>query len=223
VKVSCPRCRREVPPDDVNVGTDTAYCRPCEEAFRLSGALPVAETPAAVRVDLGDPPAGAWFEETPGGFRVGGTTRSPLAIFFIPFTLVWAGLSLGGLTAAMIAKGEFIPGLALFAIPFVIGSVVLVSYSLLLIAGRTEVSVDRDDGSVFTGVGPLGRMRRFRWDVVDTAREGHALWNARGPMFSGTTIILEGRRRIRFGGLLREGRCYFVLEALKAMLAARDG
>ena len=41
------------------------------------------------------------------GFRLTLSTRSCIAFFLVPFTLFWAGGSLGGIYGTQIAKGEF--------------------------------------------------------------------------------------------------------------------
>lgn len=216
-KVVCPKCRRDVAPEDVNVGTDTAYCRSCEEAFRLSGSLPGSERPEKRRVDPSDPPPGAWFEETFDGFRVGATTRTWFAVFIVPFTVVWAGFAFSFFFGSLAAGS----GLALFATPFFIAGLFLVSFCALSVAGKTEVSVDRERGRVFTGVGAIGWSRTFDWDAIDRVREDQIHYSMRGPMVPGLAISLEGRRRIRFGMMLSVDRGYFVAQTLKAKLAER--
>ena len=100
---------------------------------------------------------------------VGATTRSVSAFFLVPFMLVWSGFSLGGIYGTHIVKGKFDPMMSLFGIPFVLGSVLFWSLALMAIAGKVEVRIRGEEGTIFTGLGVLGWTRRFRVTEVSRA------------------------------------------------------
>lgn len=211
---ACPLCRSAIAMDDINVATDIALCRRCGKTFSLSelvGSSTIA-TP-----DLASPPNGAWFENTGDGIRVGATTRSWMALFLIPFTCVWSGMSLSGIYGTQISSGRFDPTSSLFGLPFLLGSVVLIGYCAMTIAGKVEVSQRGESLAVFTGVGWLGWTRRYSCSDFSSAREDSRRngwnWNHQGVL-----IVLEGKRRAAFGTMLTEERRYFVLSALRQML-----
>jgi hypothetical protein len=202
--------------DDLNVAADVAVCRHCEEAFALSGLVDAVAEPDAV--DVRQPPVGAWFRELKNGFEVGATTRSWQAFLLVPFTAVWSGGSMAGIYGTQIAKGQFNLVFSLFGLPFLAGTIFLVSTCLLMICGRVVVSVQDNRGEVFVGVGPLGRRRRFAWDEVRTISEEYSRYRS-GSWQQG--IALAGKGRILFGTPLSDARRYFIMHALKAMKASR--
>jgi len=170
-------------------------------------------------VDLNQPPAGVWFEREMAGFTIGSTTRSAAAFFLVPFMCVWSGFSLGGIYGSQIINGQFNLFLSLFGIPFVIGTLVFGSIALMTVCGRVVVSVDRDDGQVFQGVGPLGWRKRFQWSDIRTVEEVALGYRYSGQ--NGPAIALIGTTRLKFGSMLRDSRRFFVLQALRQMLAER--
>lgn len=119
-----------------------------------------------------------------------------------------------------IASGKFSLALSLFGIPFVLGSIALWSAVAMAIAGRTEVQLQGEKGTIFTGVGSLGVRRRFDTAEISRVYEDRARWHGVGSY--GGSIVLEGKRRLKFGEGLREERRYFVFKVLQALLAGQN-
>ncbi len=211
--VICPSCSREVPLSDINVGADTALCRACGKLFAASA---LAGGSPAPRVDLMSPPAGISVERLGGQTVISATTRSPMALFFIPFMLVWSGFSLGGIYGTQIQTGVFDPVQSLFGIPFLLGTVALGSSALMTVMGRVLVRISGNEGSVFTGIARLGWERRFRTADITRVEERLSVFQYGAQNFH--QIALEGRRRIVFGSLLNDERRYFVMNALRQIL-----
>lgn len=110
MSVLCPVCRKEIDPDDVNVGADVAFCRACNNAAKLSAiAAEFSERREATRSqltgedgsddgsipapDLANPPKGCWYHDDGLEARVGATCRSLTgAAFMLFFTLFWNGV-----------------------------------------------------------------------------------------------------------------------------------
>ena len=216
MNLACPNCRSTVPLEDVNVSTDIALCRKCGKTFSFSEN--VASTADSVPV-LNTPPSGAWFEHLPEGFRAGASTRSWIAVVLIPFTCVWAGGSLSGIYGSQIKKGQLDPASSLFGLPFLIGSIVLVTMCVMALAGKVEITKAHDQLTLFLGVGPLGWSRRFLWSDFSRVRE-ETRWGNRGLSGQGQTIVLEGTRRVAFGSMLNDERRYFLLNVFQT--AFRD-
>ena len=200
--------------DDVNVSTDLALCRGCGKTFSFSEIVGGSATDGP---DLAAPPTGAWFEQFPRGFRVGASTRSWMALFIVPFTCVWSGMSLSGIYGRQITSRHFEPVSSLFGFPFMIGSIFLVAMCAMTVAGKVELSQSEDRLSVFIGVSKLGWSRTFLWSDFSSAREDGRRngfnWNGQGHV-----IVMEGKRRVAFGSMWNEENRYFVLSALKKML-----
>jgi hypothetical protein len=103
VPLICPNCRAEIPLADTNVSTDIALCRHCEKTFSFAE---LNQDQAVVDVDLSHPPRGVWYRNQANEFEVGATTRSAAGFFLVPFTLVWAGGSMGGIYGTQIAMAN---------------------------------------------------------------------------------------------------------------------
>jgi hypothetical protein len=215
MKPFCPACRREIPLADVNVSTDVALCRRCEQTFSYAELI---EDERGAPVELGRPPKGAWFHRDMSGFEVGVTTRSAGAFFLVPFMCVWSGFSLGGIYGSQIVKGEFSLTASLFGIPFVLGTLLFGSIAVMSVCGKVLVRVNRNAGLVFVGVGPLGWRRKFDWDGV----AGIHLTQKCGNRGSVTDeITLEGRKRLSFASGVKAERLDFMLGALREMQRQR--
>jgi hypothetical protein len=215
MKILCPTCRQQPPPEQINVSTDLAFCPRCNEGFAISGCIDEeAVNPEALQ----HPPKGAWYRKEMDRTIIGATTRSPVAFFLVPFMCVWSGGSIGGIYGSQIASGNFNLGASLFGIPFLLGTVVLVSFALMAVCGKVELSIGRES-TVFIGVGKLGWTRRFDWRAVQTITENWSQVNYPGS--NQNAIVLEGKERIKFGTGLNEARRYFILNALKYLKAHR--
>ena len=90
----------------------------------------------------------------------------------------------------------------------------------MTVAGKVTVTRQADRLSIFTGVGWLGWTENYAWSDFRTIREdlagGTSQWNRQMRV-----IVMEGARRATFGALWSGDRRYFVLNALRKMLADR--
>ncbi len=214
VKVKCPNCQREIPAEQINVGSDVAYCPRCENAFALSSLVAAGATDD---VELGEPPPGCWMRVGFDDWEVGATTRSFAALFVIPFMCVWSGFSLGGIYGSQIAKGEFNLFQSLFGIPFLFGTVMLAAIAAMTVAGKVTLSVRDDRAESFIGVGSLGWRRRFDWSGIARVVEGPAANSLYGK--DSGWIVLEGAgTAIRFGYGVKFERRAYLMRALRKML-----
>jgi hypothetical protein len=216
VKLTCPKCRSEIPLEDVNVSTDIALCRQCEKTHSLAELSADGEV---ADVDTSQPPKGAWYRSQGNEFEVGATARSALAFFLVPFTLIWSGGSLGGIYGSQFAKGKFELTQSLFGIPFLLGSCVLIPLALMAAAGKVVARGSGDQGSVFLGVGPIGWNRKFRWSDIKAARMGLTKWQQNHRNLP--VIELEGVKNMRFGSQLSEKRREFMLAVLRRRVSNR--
>lgn len=211
MKIECPTCLQAVPSDQVNMSTDLALCPQCDEAFKISESVGLGSARSDV---LRDPPKGAWFREEMDKIVVGASTRSPFAIFLVPFSCVWSGFAIGGLYGSQIASGEFDLYHSLFGIPFILGSIMIWGMALMAIGGKYEVRIGKTESTVFAGIGTLGWTRHFDWSAVQTIREVSPTMQ-----YPYGALMLEGTHRLKFGTGLNESRRYFLLNALKYLKA----
>jgi hypothetical protein len=208
--MNCPQCKAEVPSTHLNIQTDLGQCLQCNHIFKISEHIDI---PSDDPFDMQHPPQGAWIRQERNDLVFGATTRSPLAFFLVPFMLVWSGGSLGGIYGYQLISGEFNLLLSLFGIPFLLGSVLFWSLALMAIWGKVEVTVDKNRGKIFTGIGTIGRSSTFEWDDIASVKEKEsAQYKSRNTT---TNIVLEGKKRISFGTGLNSSRQYYVFRTLK--------
>lgn len=208
--MTCPQCGAPIALDDINIKEGVAVCRACQRVVRAASLVDDVVIPARQLVI----PSGAW-DTTDGQERcIGATTRSAMAIFLVPFTLVWAGGSLGGIYGGQLYEGTFELLPSLFGVPFILGSVLLIAATAMMVAGRVEIRLRAEDGAIFTGVGPFGFTRRFKLSEFSRIIEAVT----QGRRSNSHVIALEGARRITFGSMLNSERRYFVIESLRPLV-----
>lgn len=207
--MNCPKCKHTIQKEDINVATDVAFCQKCSHVFKLSDLVKTHVFEEAI--DLSHPPKGTWVKEGFNAITIGATTRSPIAFFIIPFMLVWSGFSIGGIYGSQLLSGKFDLASSLFGIPFLIGSVVFWSVGLMTVFGKTQLTLTKQGGKIFTGVGGLGKTKKFTWDEITSIQEDHTY----GRKSTQTQLSLQGKRRIVFGVFVNSARRYFIMNAFR--------
>lgn len=213
--MKCPKCNSVIENDKINIQTDIAQCSHCNEVFKISESLNVVDE----KFDINDPPAGAWMKNDYDVVIIGATTRSPIAFFLVPFMLIWSGGSLGGIYGSQIISGEFNLFMSLFGIPFVLGSILFWSLTLMAIWGKVEMTLDNNGGKIFTGLGTIGITKKFEWKDISKIKESRTNFNYR--VSRGSKIILEDKKRISFGSGLKENRRYYLFKSLQKQYPAQ--
>lgn len=123
-----------------------------------------------------------------------------------------------GIYGTQLMKGQFNLPMSLFGLPFLIGSIFLVSWCAMSLVGKVTVSVHGDRLAIFTGVGPFGITRTASLSEFKSVREDFGY----GSMNSNRTsrvIRLEGSRSMAFGSMLSNERRYFLVGALRNALS----
>jgi hypothetical protein len=198
----CPECGLPIEVADLAPAQGVAVCRFCEKSHPLAAcqaAVPYEQRNIVPELAV---PKGVRIEETMDGFRLTLSTRSCIAIFLVPFTLVWAGGSLGGIYGMQIAKGEFNLVMSLFGLPFLAGSVFLIALTVMAVAGRCVVELAGGKFSIRTGALGIYRTQTAAWDDVRSCRLTEA--TSRGRSSYSTTyqveVACEGDKTLRLGG-----------------------
>lgn len=158
----CKYCRSVIGLADVNVATDIALCRSCGKTMAFSEIASLPGIPAA---DLQSPPKGVRIEDDFAGTRsVIYRKFSPVVWFLIPFTAIWSGISMFGIYGSQIKKGAFDVSQSLAGLPFLIGTVVLISMIAFLLFGNWRIRFAQEICEVSVGVGPIRWTRRQPYD-----------------------------------------------------------
>jgi hypothetical protein len=170
VEFHCPDCGLPIQAVDLAPAQGVAVCRFCEKPFPMAACQAAIPFEQRNVVPVMTPPKGVDLVETMDGFRLTLSTRSCIAFFLVPFTLVWAGGSLGGIYGTQIAKGEFNLMMSLFGLPFLLGSVALIGLTVMTVCGRTIVELAAGKFSIRTGALGVYRTRSAAWHDVRSCR-----------------------------------------------------
>ena len=198
----CPECGLPIEVADLAPAQGVAVCRFCEKPYPLAAcqqAVPYEQRNIVPEQVL---PKGVTLAETMDGFRLTLSTRSCIAFFLVPFTMFWAGGSVGGIYGTQIAKGEFNLWISLFGLPFLVGSIFLIAITMMAVAGRCVVELAGGKFSIRTGALGVYRTQSAAWDDVVSCRLTEA--TSRGRSSYTTTyqveVEVEGGKPLKFGG-----------------------
>jgi hypothetical protein len=195
----CPYCHAAIGLDDVNVTTDVALCRACG---KTSSFALIAGSSAITPDQIEHVPKYVMVEKNPlRGTTITYRKISAILLFLIPFTAFWSGMSMWGIYGKQIARGQFDLGQSLFGLPFLIGTVILVSVILFLLLGKWQVRLHRGNGEVFVGIGPLGWTRRFSYSRdTQIALRNSSMRSNNTPLQA--IVVQNGNEEFMFGAPL---------------------
>ena len=197
----CPECGLPIETADLAPAQGLAVCRFCEKPFPLAAcqtAVPFAQRNIVAELT---PPKGVDVVETMDGFRLTLSSRSCIAFFLVPFTLFWAGGSLGGIYGTQIAKGKFELLQSLFGLPFLVGSVFLIAVTAMAVAGRSVVELAGGRLNLRTGALGIYRTKSADWRDVRGCRLTEVTRRGRSSYSTSyqVEVAVEGAEPLRFG------------------------
>ena len=240
VTPTCPKCSQLIPAEDINVAADVAFCRNCNGAQSLS--VLVQGTGIDPKIDLAQPPQGAWQNERSLGTVIGATHRSlGGAIGSLLFGLFWNGivsifvalavastLAQFGVSAPSWMPKPIMNGSAMgvgmtiflwvFLSPFIAVGLVMIGAFLSCLGGKTEVRIRDWQGEIFNGIGSLGFRKKFNTQAVKDVRIEDRQWrDSDGDRRRTAQIIIEMTegKPVKFGSGLTDARRQFVAAALR--------
>ena len=198
-KYDCPKCGCEVEMANINVANDILLCSSCGETSRFSEIVDLERKAQEEDYDAqllnSKPPKHLKVISDPADMtrRISLIYRkfSPTAFFLVPFTCVWSGLSMTMICGSQIAAGKFDLQASLFELPFLVGSIVLVSVSLFSMFGKRVLTLERGKGKYFFGVGFIGIFRRFTYNRQTKVREGETSYTVGGGRHGGGSPLSE--------------------------------
>jgi hypothetical protein len=196
----CPGCRHPIPLQDINVAKDIALCRSCGKTWTFSLVRSASEIG---EVNLEQPPRGVRVETDFEGTTIRYRRISRGVIFLIPFTAAWGGFSLAGVYGSQIRSGHFELGQSLFGLPFLLGTVGLCTAILYMLFGRWEIKLQRGEGTVFTGVGPVGWRRRFEFGLGAQVALEPSSYEVNHQRQEAIVLSQGGQKVISFGASLQ--------------------
>lgn len=197
----CPKCGHDATAKDVNVAKDIMLCPVCGEVSCFSEVanriMEAEREDDGMRLLSAPPPKHLKVENDSADMtgRIVMTFRkvSPVAFFLVPFTALWSGVSMAGLYGSQIVRRQFDPAMSLFGLPFLAGTVVLVSVCLFALFGKRVLTIARGKGDYFFGVGPIGFRRRFVFDRQTVVERGCTAYSVGGSRHGGRNPLPELR------------------------------
>jgi hypothetical protein len=156
---NCPSCSAVIEMANINVATDVALCKQCGQTTPFSILSGISEL-SSVRLDA--PPKGIQITEDMTGVQALCYKKiSPVVFFLIPFTCLWSGGSMWGIYFTQFTEGKFDLFRSLFGLPFLFGTVILLSIIIFNLFGKWLITINQRECLVFVGVGGIGWTRGF--------------------------------------------------------------
>ncbi len=212
----CRSCGAGIALADVNVANDIALCRACGKTMPFSEIAPI---PGASNVDLRNPPKGVRIEENPmQGRTIIYKKISPIVLFLIPFTAFWSGLSMFGIYGSQIKKGHFDLGQSLFGLPFLIGTVFLVSFILFCLFGRWRITFAGRVLQVSMQLGPLVWTRKQGYSPTTRVSLQNSQVQRNGNTQRMIQVETQGEK-LKFGTMFPEEVKEFIAETVRRTIA----
>jgi hypothetical protein len=209
----CSGCNAVIPLADVNVASDIALCRACGKTMAFSEIAPF---PGAADIDLQLPPKGVRIEENPIHGRTIIYKKIPLVVLFlIPFAALWSGGSMFGIYGSQLKSGNFNLTKSLFGLPFLIGTIVLVSIILFCLFGSWRISFPGGLLEVVLKLGPIRWTRRHMYDPTSRVSIQESP-NVRVNNAPQRLIQIETQgQKLKFGTAIPEEAKNFIAEVIR--------
>lgn len=149
--VLCPKCSQGLPPEDVNVAKDVAFCRTCNEAFSLSAQVggasgpPRTSQPPATSVLLTRDDARIAAVIPPQGFKGAGCFLGFFALFWNGITwLVFLGF-VGSMFGVVKSNSPTAPWMVIFFIPHIAVGIGVAIAAVFAIKGDVAIAMDKEN------------------------------------------------------------------------------
>lgn len=240
---ACPKCQREIPDGDINVSTDIAFCRHCDIAHAFSELLQRRDL--SKELDGKPPPDGVSERTTARGVAYVASHRSiPMALGALAVSLFWNGIVsvfvVLNLASTLNLLGVPVPAwfpaplmngdtmgwgitlfLWLFLTPFMLIGATMIGAFFMALGGRTEIRINPDQGRIFTGIGAIGRTRKFSPHQVRQVILRDKTWrDSDGDRQQKQEIILEMAEGddLKLGAGLQEARRTYLAALLQRTL-----
>lgn len=206
----CSQCNSEIPPEDFNISTDLAYCRKCNLTMRCSD---LADIEQEKQFNLDDLPRHIKIYDDGRGEVLRYKRIPALLFFFVPFTLFWGAMTTAGVCSFIAKKENFLE--VLFFLPFILVTLILLAIVFYMLFGKTELREQAGDWCIFTGIGAIGRHRRFTSSEVAAITCDWSSIRTNGQSHLEIVIKLKGGSNRKFGALMDDDSREYIVHYLK--------
>lgn len=232
----CPQCHRSVPASDMNVATDTFYCRNCNAAEILSQLIATERLLTEVNIDR--PPEGCGRVHRDGKVVITCRTKAPRRMFvgmnavgglaFVAFALMAPAAVVVGLHQKMevapdpweVLVSESMMGVGvafIFCILFLAIGLFILWNEAKETFGHLEIEVAPSTGSLFTGVCRWGQRQAFKPGEITRVAIEEERWSDSedGDQIRISVVVeLLNGARLQFGETLADEQRQFLAAAL---------
>lgn len=196
--VLCPKCSQSLPPEDVNVAKDVAFCRTCNEAFALSAQVAATSGPPRVA----QPPASK-ITLTRDDERIAAILPAMglkgSGCFFAFFALFWNGITwtvflafVGSMFGVVPSKSPTSPWMAVFFIPHMTIGVITAIAAVYCIFGDVALAIDKSTVLMQRRLFGYTWSRKMPYDAVTDIRMTEA-YRSNGRSVQGVGIHFQGK------------------------------
>lgn len=216
--VTCPQCKAVIPDSDYNVSTDIALCRRCNTNFKYSDIVGSSQLQPITQLER---PKQIKIFEGVDYTEITYKRLNPVLLFLIPFTAFWSGLSMYGIYGKQIRSGKFDLGDSLFGIPFLLGTIVLITVIFSLLFGKWRIKIGYRESYVFAGVGPIGWKRRFESSNVRNVTLKMTSLQVNNVPQEGVHLAFKEGDGLTFGATLKQNAKEYIASYLSNWIATR--
>lgn len=211
-----------------------ALCRGCGVLLSLAEVM----EQQALEAVLTSPPWGCRIDDSAGVFEVRVAVHSVgraagaiiASVFWNGITGVFVMIAIGATWQNLIgALPSWFPAPAnlnmplggvlflwLFLTPFISIGLLLIWTALLSMMGTLVVTINGQEGRVFTGVGWVGWTRRFDASAVRSVKLGETSYQENGRTKS--VIVIDANRKVKFGTVMEDEQRRWTIAVLAARL-----
>ncbi len=209
MEVHCPRC------DSIVLVANEAWrmslfaCPSCGECFAADPPDSLEDHPPETGCFQSD----VSLEVTDQCWRLVASTRSVTAA--LPFLMVGTVNGFLVLTLLWFVFSQKSPLSALWFLPLILALLLVVGcLGAMRLGGRIEITIQGGLGTVFTGVGNLGKTQHFDWMDVVEIQDQHTTGRG-GEEYH--EIVLHTAKKIRTGQFLTKDQAREILQALRQL------
>ena len=210
MKIVCPACAQEIPPDGVNVAKGVAYCAACQEGFELEDlvddeALPV-ERPANAQSILSRDEDRLALALPRGGFKGVGCFFTFFALFWNSITWMFVFMAIGSMLGFVQAPKKNAPDIfmLLFMIPFIAVGIGTGLAALYCVFGEVTLAMDRTELLFRRQIFSWKWEKTFEVAKISDIRITEAYKQNNRPVY-GVGIHIDGKSMpVTFGSGLNE-------------------
>ncbi|MFH4968991.1 hypothetical protein V8G61_12370 [Gaetbulibacter sp. M240] len=225
--MKCEKCHQTISFKDIDIENNHVKCKACGHESEVSqffadfaskfqdnlGFNPKQVDP---NFDIHKPPKGAWIHRKFNDTIIGATTRSLKGVIVILAAVLFTRIVYNLVYIDIIQKNDYNTETVIIGLIFVVLLGFLYNLSLMGLFGKVEITTDHDGGNIFTGIGPIGTVKTFKWQDVSSITEKSPK-HMRPSTFYNTHIQIYGQKKITFGSQLTEAKKHYIINAMKVL------